>query len=186
MAQFEHITRHRIRPVDREIVNIKLLVVGDSGVGKTALTTAFCNEASGLPTNLEPTIGADFYVRGCMHHGRELRVNIWDLSGDHQFAEVRNEFYKDAQGAVLCFDTTACKSFQNLESWFEEMQRCNAGGGSLKCAVVGTKAESGPRMVPEQAARDWARAKCATYFDVSTAVGKNIESAFRDLASRLP
>jgi len=183
MGDHDAVQRRRVPAADRDVANVKLIIAGNSGAGKTALVRAFCEQRAGLPPALEPTVGADFQVRHYGVNGKEFRVCIWDVSGDPGFLEVRNEFYKDSQGLLLVCDVTSRKSFQDLEGWHTEMQRFSPNG--LKCTVVGTKIESGPRAVNEQVARNWAQGKSATYFEVSTAMGKNIEAPFRDLVSRV-
>merc|ERR1712187_909103 len=118
-----------------------------------------------------------------MGNGKSVRVNIWDASGDSRFLDVRNEFYKDTQGVILMFDVTTKRSFQTLDTWLAEVHKHSTG--DVKCLLVGTKIESGPRVVAEQTARDWAKTKSLPYHEVSGALNKNVETAFKDILGRL-
>ncbi|CAJ1384730.1 unnamed protein product [Effrenium voratum] len=133
----------------------------------------------------EATVGADFKVRMLKHAGKDFRVNIWDSSGELRFLEVRNEFYREAQGVILVFDVTSRRSFQNLEKWMDEVAKY-AQGSEPQFAVVGTKTDlTTTRMVQEQTGRDWAKSKSIPYFETSAAQGRNVEMVFKEMASRL-
>ena len=67
------------------------------------------------------TIGVDYGVKPVSVAGREVRVNFWDLSGRPEFFDVRNEFYKDTQGAVLVYDVGNRDSFEELEDFLAEV-----------------------------------------------------------------
>ena len=92
------------------------------------------------------TIGVDFGVRSVTIGGVEVKVNFWDLSGHPEFFDVRNEFYKDTQGAILVYDVGSKRSFESLDGWLKEAGKYGAkdieplcSGGELKtsgrCAV---------------------------------------------------
>lgn len=182
MFDVQPIQRRRVQPASSQVISLKVLVVGDSGVGKTALVRAFTEQGPFL-SNYEPTVGSDFAVRQLTHAGREYRVNIWDVSGDPKFLEVRNEFYKEVQGVLLVYDITNRRSFQDLERWMDECAKYSQGA-DIQLVVVATKVESAPRAVPEQSARDWAKGRSLPYFEVSSVQGKNVEMPFKELASR--
>jgi len=183
MAGAEPIQRRRVTPIDKDVANIKVLMLGEAGAGKTTLVKSFCGEASDDVGNAEPTMGADFRSRVLTHQGKDIRVNIWDVSGDPYFYEVRNEFYKEVHGALFLFDTTSRKSFQALENWYGELMK-SGSPDNLACSLVGTKIESGPRMVSDSVARDWAKSKGFGYFEVSALQRRNVDAPFQDLVSR--
>lgn len=84
------------------------------------------------------TIGVDFGVRSVVMEGKEVKVNFWDLSGHPEFFDVRNEFYKDTQGALLCFDVCNKRSFDALDKWVKV-----CGSALLICAPAAPSIPSG-------------------------------------------
>ena len=72
------------------------------------------------------TIGVDFGVRSVIIEDVEVKVNFWDLSGHPEFFDVRNEFYKDAQGALLVYDVGVRRSFEALDGWLQVRMCCTA------------------------------------------------------------
>ena len=66
------------------------------------------------------TIGVDFGVRSVEIDSTEVKVNFWDISGHPEFFDVRNEFYKDTQGAILVYDVSSKRSFESLDGWLKE------------------------------------------------------------------
>lgn len=178
------VTRHRVKPVAKDILQRRVIIVGDCEVGKTALVRSFCKDlppSSGFPTKYEPTIGIDFKAATMPHNGKELHVAVWDLGGHSSFSEVREEFYKECQGVILAFDVTSRKTFQNLDMWLDEAKKFSTV--DLPYVVVGLKIESGPRIIAEQAARDWAKNKGFTYFEASSVLGKGTDAPFKHLAA---
>eukprot|EP00747_Dinoflagellata_sp_TGD_P165523 gnl/TRDRNA2_/TRDRNA2_186894_c0_seq1.p1 gnl/TRDRNA2_/TRDRNA2_186894_c0~~gnl/TRDRNA2_/TRDRNA2_186894_c0_seq1.p1 ORF type:complete len:204 (+),score=43.41 gnl/TRDRNA2_/TRDRNA2_186894_c0_seq1:63-614(+) len=176
------VQRRHVNPVQKDTANLKILVVGDAGVGKTSLVKAFCEDKK-LAKEYDPTVGADFNVRKWNMRGRDVRMNVWDVSGQQDFTDVRNEFYKESQALLLVFDVTSKKSFQNLDGWMSEADRYR--NGNLNIVVAGTKVESGPRVVTEGMAKDWCAKGDFRYFDVSVAQGKNVQAVFEELVRKL-
>ncbi len=201
---------------------IKLVSMGDSGVGKSCLIKRFCEgRVSALPSALPSrwprqfllscadsrsnrcttplasrpalsapqfvskyvmTIGVDFGVKPVrLPSGQAARVNFWDLSGRPEFLEVRNEFYRDSQAALLVFDVCRQESFEGLEGWLREAQRFGAPA-SMPLAVCGNKTDKGARRrVPAADARAWAAEHGLPYFETSAESGAGVAEAFEEL-----
>ena len=121
----------------------------------------------------------DFGVRSVNIDNIEVKVNFWDLSGHPEFFEVRNEFYKDAQGAILVYDVGSKRSFESLDTWLKESAKFGAKG--LKVVVLANKVDGKKRVVSLKDGQAWAAARGYRYFDTSAASGDNIEQAFMDL-----
>lgn len=137
---------------------LKCVVFGDPLVGKSCLIKRYC-EGKFVAKYLA-TIGIDYGVRAVTRSiaGRasEVRVNFFDLSGAEAFAEIRNEFYKDAQCAALCFAVDSRDSFDHCDAW---MREAAAGKlGAVPTVLVGTKGD-GRRVVSVDEATRWADAR---------------------------
>ena len=110
------------------------------------------------------------------------KINIWDFSGYKEFAEVRNEFYKECDVFVLVYDVTSRKSFENLEFWIKEGKK--SGLEKPVTIVCGTKSDlSGKREIAESEGRSWASSKKFRYFEVSSKDGKGISEMFIEMVS---
>lgn len=160
------------------VLRIKIISMGESGVGKSCVIKRFCEEK--FVSKYISTIGIDYGVKPVHVQGEEVRVNFWDLSGLPEFLEVRNEFYKDTQGGILMFDVSSRKSFEALDSWLREAGKF--GAGKFPCILCGNKADR-MRAVSEDEARAYARAKGFEYFETSACTGVNINDAFHALFS---
>eukprot|EP00882_Tetradesmus_deserticola_P023489 GHRQ01025558.1.p1 GENE.GHRQ01025558.1~~GHRQ01025558.1.p1 ORF type:complete len:248 (+),score=55.45 GHRQ01025558.1:731-1474(+) len=106
------------------MLRIKVISLGDTGTGKSCLIKRYCEEK--FISKYIPTIGADYGVKPVHFAEHEVRVNLWDLAGPATYLEVRNEFYKDTQGALLVYDATSRPSFEALGGWLQEAQRFGA------------------------------------------------------------
>ena len=142
--------------------------------------------------------------------GMEVRVNFWDLSGHPEFFQVRNEFYKETQGALLVFDVSSRRSFvrnfplvlcffflylvasvaqENLQKWLDEAEKFGCDPRQVVFVVVANKADKKRRLVPESEARAWAHLHGFDYFETSANTGQNVfhmfESVFKKVVHRI-
>ena len=165
---------------DGAILRIKIISMGDGGVGKSCVIKRYCEEK--FVSKYISTIGIDYGVKPLDVQGKEVRVNFWDLSGHPEFFEVRNEYYKATQGAILMFDVSSQRSFSSLDSWLKEAREFS--GGKFPCIVCGNKVDK-QRLVSENDARAWAASKGFEYFETSAKTGANIEPAFNTLFKKV-
>ena len=106
--------------------------------GKTSLCKTYTSPSEDI--KVMPTVGSDFYSRILdTGNGNRLQVSFWDLSGNPDYVEVRNEFYKESNLIFLTFDLTSKKSFDKLDMWLREVSKY--GGENLPVVVVGTKSD---------------------------------------------
>lgn len=126
--------------------------------------------------------------------GREIRVNFWDLSGHPEFFEVRNEFYKDSQGAILVYDVNSKKSFDELDNWVNECTKF--GSRNISIVVCGNKTDGQKRIISTKQGREWANKKGFLYvtfkklnifrfFETSAMSGENVTIMFESLFSEI-
>eukprot|EP00877_Chromochloris_zofingiensis_P006722 jgi/Chrzof1/2302/Cz11g10080.t1 len=111
--------------------------------------------------------GTPFHIVCNLLH-LQVRVNLWDLAGPTEYIEVRNEFYKDAQGSILVYDVTNRASFEALELWLDESKRF--GATDMIVFVAATKVDQQGRKVQEREGREWAAGQGVPYFEVSRLV----------------
>jgi small GTP-binding protein len=175
----------------------KVILMGDGSVGKTSLRRQYMGE--GFKANYMITIGADFAVKRMdLDGGYEVVIQIWDLAGQEHFKNVRNTFYKGAQGALTVYSTVERSSFDNVKNWLDECWT-NAGK-KIPIVLIGNKIDlreqfkDNPVMQQtivtteegEALARNIAsNGVHASFLETSAKTGHNVEAAFLELALRI-
>ncbi|KNC52020.1 RJL family GTPase [Thecamonas trahens ATCC 50062] len=160
----------------REPMRIKILSMGSGGVGKSCLIKRYCEGR--FVGKYISTIGVDYGVKTVPYDNYDLKVNFWDLSGHPEFFDVRNEFYRDTQGAMLVFDVSSRSSFADLEAWIREAEQYGAGDAQI--IVVGNKVDL-DRTVSAKEGKAWARAHGYEYFEASAKSGEGVDDIFEHL-----
>merc|ERR1712166_598002 len=100
---------------------IKLLLIGDSGVGKSCCLLRF-SEDSFTPSFIT-TIGIDFKIRTIELDGKRVKLQIWDTAGQERFRTITTAYYRGAMGILLVYDVTDEQSFQNIRSWMRNIEQ---------------------------------------------------------------
>uniref|UniRef100_A0A8C8DSG4 Zgc:101559 n=1 Tax=Oryzias sinensis TaxID=183150 RepID=A0A8C8DSG4_9TELE len=101
----------------------KIIVIGDSNVGKTCLTYRFCGGA--FLTNPEATIGVDFRERTVELDGESIKLQIWDTAGQERFRKSMVEhYYRSVHAVIFVYDVTSLPSFESIPEWIEECPWC--------------------------------------------------------------
>ena len=158
---------------------LKIISLGESGVGKSCLIKRYCEDK--FVTKHVATIGIDFGVKPVEITGAGLvKINFFDFAGGVEYFEIRNEFYKDAQGALLVFDVASQASLDALSKWLKEGEEF----GMRNCAFVlcGNKVDGKKREVSEPDARRWAGAHGGmAYFETSAKDGDSVGAMFDKL-----
>eukprot|EP01083_Nonionella_stella_P272006 922148_1 len=98
---------------------LKLLLVGDTGVGKTCLLMSFTSEEYDPDTR--STIGVDLKVKIVHVRGKKIKLTIWDTAGQERFRTLTSAYYRGAQGVILVYDITRKETFDNILEWLKEV-----------------------------------------------------------------
>ncbi|MFX0051138.1 MAG: Rab family GTPase [Candidatus Hermodarchaeota archaeon] len=114
----------------------KIVLIGDGGVGKTAIRERYLGR--GFNTQYTLTVGADFAMYDDFIHGTRVRYQIWDLAGQNRFDSVREVYYQGCIGALLVYDVTRPESFYNMPKWINELW-INNGRGRVPLVIVANK-----------------------------------------------
>ena len=122
-------------------IDAKLVVLGSQGVGKTSLVHRYVKNAFIPPNRAQSTVGANFsssYLTD-PESGTTIRLQIWDTAGQERFRSISRLYYRGAHAAILCYDVTSRKSFEDMGAWLKELKdNC---GPDIIVHVVGTKAD---------------------------------------------
>ncbi|XP_016429108.1 RAB33B, member RAS oncogene family a [Sinocyclocheilus rhinocerous] len=117
----------------------KIIVIGDSGVGKTCLTYRFC--AGKFPDKTEATIGVDFREKVIEIDGEKIKVQLWDTAGQERFRKsMVQHYYRNVHAVVFVYDVTNAASFRSLPAWIEECRQ-HALGQEVPRILVGNKCD---------------------------------------------
>jgi len=112
----------------------KLLVIGDSGAGKSSLLKRFADNT--FSESFASTIGVDFEVRTVEARGKAVKMQMWDTAGQERFRTITSAYYRGAHAVLVVFDVTSEESFQNVTRWIEELMRSTVGAGCRKPNIL--------------------------------------------------
>lgn len=160
-----------------------VVMIGDSGVGKTCLVERFVHNR--VPDDVMPTVGHEFSQKIiATGKGVEFAVQVWDTAGQEKYKALSSNHYKGAAGALLVFDLTNEKTFRNTLTWLEEFR--NYAGENSKVLLVGNKLDlveldPGSRCVDKKNVENMAQINKITYVETSAAVDKFVNQAFHVL-----
>ena len=116
----------------------KLLLIGDSGVGKSCLLLRYTDEQ--YSERYISTIGVDFKIKTMEIDSKTVKLQIWDTAGQERFKTITPTYYKGADGIIIVFDVTKRESFENIEKWFEEID-IHTNGRTINKLLVGAKSD---------------------------------------------
>lgn len=160
---------------------LKLLLLGNSTVGKTSLMLRFCEQTFSL--NFSPTIGVDYKFKTVDMDGRRVKLQIWDTAGQERFKAITQRYYRMAAGILLVYDVTDRASFTNVQNWVESIEANTRPEDNCQFVLVGNKIDcSAERMVSTEEGQALACEYSCDFFECSAATGDNVESAFLKLA----
>ena len=167
----------------RKKVLLKVIILGDSGVGKTSLMNQYVNKK--FNAQYKATIGADFLTKEVTVDDRLVTMQIWDTAGQERFQSLGVAFYRGADSCVLVYDVIQPKTFDNLDSWRDEflIQAGPRDPDNFPFVVLGNKVDIDARAVPQKRALAWCQAKGnIPYFETSAKEAINVEQAFQVIA----
>uniref|UniRef100_A0A3B1K4H6 small monomeric GTPase n=1 Tax=Astyanax mexicanus TaxID=7994 RepID=A0A3B1K4H6_ASTMX len=105
---------------DDVLTTLKILIIGESGVGKSSLLLRFTDDT--FDPELAATIGVDFKVKTIAIDGNRAKLAIWDTAGQERFRTLTPSYYRGAQGVILVYDVTKRDTFTKLENWLNELE----------------------------------------------------------------
>jgi small GTP-binding protein len=156
---------------------IKLLIIGESAVGKSCLLLRFAENK--FTDNFLTTIGIDFKVRHVEIENTKVRLQVWDTAGQEKFRTITKAYYRGAHGILLVYDVTSVDSFDQTRQWMKSIQDNTTDPVSV--IFVGNKCDM-ERTVPLEDAQALANEFGVEYYETSAKDGRNVESTFFRLA----
>ena len=165
-------SRQAAQPYDMQM---KLLMIGDSGVGKTCLLLRYAND-SFSPTFIT-TIGIDFKIKNIDIDGKRVKLQIWDTAGQERFRTITTSYFRGAQGILLLYDVTDRRSFESIRNWVSQIQQ--HADVNVNKILVGNKCDMlDEKVVSTEEGQKLAREFGMDFFECSAKNNINVEPAF--------
>ncbi|MED6253897.1 Ras- protein Rab-8B [Ataeniobius toweri] len=157
----------------------KLLLIGDSGVGKTCLLFRFSEDS--FNTTFISTIGIDFKIRTIELDGKRVKLQIWDTAGQERFRTITTAYYRGAMGIMLVYDISNEKSFDNIKNWIRNIEE--HASSDVEKMILGNKCDmTDRRQVSKDRGEKLAIDYGVKFLETSAKSGLNVEEAFYTIA----
>eukprot|EP00636_Phaeomonas_parva_P000577 CAMPEP_0118850776 /NCGR_PEP_ID=MMETSP1163-20130328/474_1 /TAXON_ID=124430 /ORGANISM="Phaeomonas parva, Strain CCMP2877" /LENGTH=556 /DNA_ID=CAMNT_0006783009 /DNA_START=373 /DNA_END=2043 /DNA_ORIENTATION=+ len=161
---------------------LRLLLLGDSGVGKTSLMLRYSEDK--FASSLLSTAGVDYKVRHTDVKDKRVRLQIWDTAGQEKFHVITRSYYKGAHGICLVYSVTDLESFDNVRYWMANINQ--HASSNVQRVIVGNKSDlAGERQVTEEMGESLAREFGSVFLETSALDGTNVTEAFQVLAEQI-
>ncbi|PUZ63596.1 hypothetical protein GQ55_3G080800 [Panicum hallii var. hallii] len=154
----------------------KVVLIGDSGVGKSNLLSRFTRNEFCLES--KSTIGVEFATRTLHVEGKIIKAQIWDTAGQERYRAITSAYYRGALGAVLVYDVSKPTTFENISRWLKELR--DHADSNIRIMLVGNKTDLRHlRAVTTEDAQNFAEAEGLSYIETSALEATNVEEAFQ-------
>ncbi|CAK9142673.1 unnamed protein product [Ilex paraguariensis] len=161
----------------------KLLLIGDSGVGKSSLLLSFTSDSF---QDLSPTIGVDFKVKYADIGGKKLKLAIWDTAGQERFRTLTSSYYRGAQGIIMVYDVTRRETFTNLSDiWAKEIDLYSTNQDCIKMLVGNKVDKESERVVMKKEGINFAREYGCLFIECSAKTRLNVQQCFEELVLKI-
>jgi len=158
---------------------IKLLLIGDSGVGKSCLLLRFSDDQ--FTQSFITTIGIDFKIKTIELDGKRIKLQIWDTAGQERFRTITTAYYRGAMGILLIYDVTDEHSFNNIRNWIRNIEQHAAA--NVNRVLIGNKADmTADKKVETSRGQTLADEYGIKFFEASAKTNLNVVEAFTSIA----
>jgi len=166
------------RPDDDYDYLFKVVIIGDSGVGKSNLLSRFTRNEFHLDS--KSTIGVEFATRSISHDGKIIKAQIWDTAGQERYRAITSAYYRGAVGALLVYDISKRLTFENVERWLKELR--THADPSIVVMLVGNKCDlKHLQAVITDDAKSFAEQNNLAFVETSAMDSTNVDVAFETI-----
>ncbi len=158
--------KNKERIVDHQF---KILIIGDSGVGKTCFLFSFVKD--NLGAEFQPTVGVDVALKTIDVSGKLIKLQIWDTAGQERYRTLTNNYFHGADGIIVVYDTNNRKSFENVSSWIKTIEEKSPS--NVLRVLIGNKIDKNKREVYSEEGNFLARKNNMFFYETSTKHKKN-------------
>ncbi|RZC84224.1 hypothetical protein C5167_047001 [Papaver somniferum] len=154
----------------------KIVLIGDSGVGKSNILSRFTRNEFCLES--KSTIGVEFATKTLQVDGKTVKAQIWDTAGQERYRAITSAYYRGAVGALLVYDITKRQTFENVQRWLRELR--DHADSNIVIMMAGNKSDLNHlRAVPEEDAHILAEKEELSFLETSALEALNIDKAFQ-------
>jgi Ras-related protein Rab-11A len=162
--------------LEQEDYSIKIVVVGDSGVGKSNILTRYVQNE--FNQNSKATVGVELSTKTYKINDKIIKLHLWDTAGQERYKSITSAYYRGAKGAMIVYDITRTETFNNVDKWFNEIREY--GDKNVVMMVAGNKTDlTNLRSVDIKSAQDKSAVLGIPAMETSAFSSQNIDAAFK-------
>ncbi|KAL7211590.1 hypothetical protein ACSBR2_014447 [Camellia fascicularis] len=160
----------------------KVVLIGDSGVGKSNLLSRFTRNEFSLES--KSTIGVEFATRSLNVDGKVIKAQIWDTAGQERYRAITSAYYRGAVGALLVYDVTRHSTFENVERWLRELR--DHTDPNIVVMLIGNKSDLRHLVaVSTEDGKSFAERESLFFMETSALEATNVDNAFAEVLSQI-
>jgi len=160
----------------------KIVLIGDSGVGKSNLLSRFTHNEFSISTR--STIGVEFFTKSLIINKSEIHAQIWDTAGQERYRAITSAYYRKAAGALIVYDITRRVTFENIPRWLKELRTYS--DKNISIILVGNKSDlKNKRVVQIEEAQQFATKNNLSFIETSAMDSSNVENAFNCIITEI-
>ncbi|KAJ8903984.1 hypothetical protein NDN08_000514 [Rhodosorus marinus] len=160
----------------------KVVLIGDSGVGKSNLLSRFTRNEFSLES--KTTIGVEFATRSIVTEGKTIKAQIWDTAGQERYRAITSAYYRGAVGALILYDIAKKMTFENVERWLKELR--DHADRNIVIMLVGNKCDlKHIRAVSEEEGTSFSERNKLSFIETSALEATNVEDAFSRILTEI-
>ncbi|CAL9048110.1 ras-related protein Rab11D [Musa acuminata AAA Group] len=160
----------------------KLVLIGDSGVGKSNLLSRFTRNEFNLES--KSTIGVEFATRSITVDTKVLKAQIWDTAGQERYRAITSAYYRGAVGALLVYDVTRRPTFENVSRWLKELR--DHTDPNIVVMLIGNKSDLRHLVaVPTEDGKAYAERESLYFMETSALEATNVDNAFQEVLTQI-
>ena len=161
---------------------VKMVLIGDSSVGKTNIMSKFLKNE--FREDSRATVGVEFGSKIFNVDKYKVKTQIWDTAGQERYRAVTNAYYKGAKGAFIVYDITRKETFDSVEKWYYDLK--NSGDKNLTIMLIGNKSDlENQRQVSKENGEEKAKSFQLAFMEMSALSGENLEKGFNLLVNEI-
>ena len=175
-----------IKPIEdlgvKEEFKFKVVIVGDSGVGKTNLVRRFVTNSFSIDS--KATVGVEFMCKNYSINGKIFKIEMWDTAGQERYKSITAAYYKGAKGAMIVYDVTNKQSFDNVDKWHHEIKE--KASKVINIMMIGNKTDlTDSIQVTSDMSKSKATALEIPVMETSALDASNVKEAFYQLLGEM-